>query len=117
MTRRGRPQWAGSAFLIVWMTFWLAAIVVAVWTMGEAALSGEPAAAIVLLVWVGAALFGLVSAGRSLKAALLGERPERTPHRNHRWSDGLDAGGPGPDETPPPPPPPPSDGGDRGPRS
>jgi hypothetical protein len=107
MRRRGRPDKAGSVFLVVWMTFWLAAILIAVWTMGTAALSGEPMAAIVLLVWVGAALFGLVSAGRSLRTLLLGERPQRRPHRDHRWNDGLEdpappgsAGG----EAPPPPP-------------
>jgi hypothetical protein len=102
--RNGRPDKAGSAFLVLWMTFWLAAILIAVWTMGAAALSGEPAAAIFLLVWVGMALFGLVSAGRSLRALLLGERPGRRPHRNHGWNDGLDAAGP-----PAPPPPPPAD--------
>ena len=89
--RRGRPDKAGSAFLVLWMTFWLAAILIAVWTMGAAALSGEPAAAIVLLIWVGAALFGLVSAGRSLRARLLGDKPGPRPHRNHGWNDGLDA--------------------------
>ena len=94
MRRRGRPDKAGSAFLVLWMTFWLAAILTAVWTMGAAALSGAPMAAVVLLVWIGAALFGLVSAGRSLRALLLGERPERRPHRNHRWNDGLDAAAP-----------------------
>ncbi len=124
MARRGRPEKAGSAFLILWMTFWLAAILVAAWTMGAAALSGEPAAAIVLLVWIGAALFGLVSAGRSLRAALLGERPRRTPLRNHQWNDGLDPSGasesaapdaaPGTGDVPPPPP---ADAGEPGPRS
>jgi hypothetical protein len=72
------------------MTVWLAAILIAVWTMGEAALSGEPGATIVLLLWVGAALFGLASAGRSLRALLLGERAAPRPLRNHRWNDGLD---------------------------
>ena len=115
MTGRPGRRWAGSAFLILWMTFWLSAILVAVWTMGEAALSGEPGAAIVLLVWVGAALFGLVSAARSLKATLLGERKVRKPYRNHHWNDGLDTGRDTDESVPPPPPP--SDAGDRGPRS
>lgn len=106
--RKGRPDKAGSAFLLLWMTFWLAAILIAVWTMGAAALAGEPAAAIFLFVWIGAALFGLVSAGRSLKALVLGERPAPRPHRNHGWNDGLDAPVPAPaaraEEVPPPPP-------------
>ena len=98
--RRGRPDGKGSAFLVLWMTFWLAAILIAVWTMGEAALSGEPAAAIFLFVWIGVALFGLVSAGRSLRALVIGERPEPRLRRNHGWNDGIDT----PGETPPPPP-------------
>lgn len=102
---RGRPDRKGSAFLVVWMTFWLAAILIAVWTMGEAALSGEPTAAIVLLLWVGAALFGLVSAGRSLRALVLGDRPAPRLHRNHQWNDGLDR--------PAPPPAPGADAGAR----
>ena len=32
------PNRAGAAFLVLWMTVWLAAILIAVWTMGEAAL-------------------------------------------------------------------------------
>jgi hypothetical protein len=116
MRRRGperRADKAGTAFLVLWMTVWLSAILVAVWTMGAAALSGEAGAAIVLLVWVGAALFGLVSATRALRARLLGERPGPRPHRNHRWNDGLDAPAPPPAgeaaggaDAPPPPPPP-----------
>jgi len=102
------PNRAGAAFLVLWMTVWLAAILIAVWTMGEAALSGEPGPAIVVLLWVGAALFGLVSAGRSLRAHLLGERPGPRRHRNHRWNDGLD-----PDAPVSPPPPPPSDDASR----
>ncbi len=94
--RRRRPDKAGSAFLILWMTFWLAAILIALWTMGAAALSGEPVAALILLVWVGAAVFGLISAGRSLRALLLGERPEPRVSRNHGWNDGLDRAAPPP---------------------
>lgn len=101
MRRRGRlgsrADKAGSAFLVVWMTFWLAAILIAVWTMGEAALGGEPGPVVILLLWVGAAVFGLVSAGRTLRARLLGERPGPRAHRNHRWRDGLDEPPPAPD--------------------
>jgi hypothetical protein len=110
MARRGRPDKRGAAFLVVWMTFWLAAILIAVWTMGAAALAGEPAAAIFLLVWVGAALFGLVSAARSLRALVLGERRAPRPNRHHRWNDGLEPAPPAapagarPSDSPPPPP-------------
>jgi len=86
------------------MTVWLAAILVAVWTMGEAAVSGEPGPAIVLLAWVGAALFGLVSAARSLRALVLGERPKPRLHRNHGWNDGLAPPLPAAADQPHPPP-------------
>lgn len=96
MTRRSRSEKVSIGFLIVWMTFWASAILVAVWNMGDAALSGEPAPAIFLLVWLVAAGFGLLSAGRRLKRLLLKEKaPPPQPRRGHSWNDGLD---------PPPPP-------------
>ena len=40
------------------MIFWTAAILVAVWSFGAAALGGELAPALFLVVWVGVAGFG-----------------------------------------------------------
>jgi hypothetical protein len=97
MPRRRRES---IGFLMVWMTVWTAAMLVAVWQMGAAALAGEPVAAVVLLVWLAAAGFALVASARRLKARLLGEKRPR-PNPRHRWSDGFD---------PQAPPPPPRDG-------
>ena len=64
--RPGRSRKLDAGLLIVWMVLWTAAILVAVWMLGSAALGGEPAAAIFLAIWVAAAGFGLYSAGRRL---------------------------------------------------
>lgn len=98
--------------MIVWLTVWASAILVAIWHLGGAALSGEAGAAAVLLLWVGAAGFGFVSGARRLRSLLLNETPApRQPSRNHAWRDGLGptASDRSPEtlpDTPPPPPPP-----------
>lgn len=97
-----RRRATGIGFMILWLTFWTAAILVALWSMGHAALAGEPAAALFLAVWLVAAAFGLVSGARRLRALLLDEPTPRPPLRNHRWNDGVDPS--------PAPPPPPTDG-------
>jgi membrane protein implicated in regulation of membrane protease activity len=91
---RGRPDRVAIGFTIVWMTFWTSAILVAIWTLGAAALAGEPAAALFLAVWLAAAGFALVSVGRRLMRQLYGTPRLRRPHRNHRWNDGIDPPGP-----------------------
>lgn len=105
-----RRRAVGIGFMILWLTFWTAAIFVAVWSMGRAALTGEPAAAVFLAVWLAAAGFGFVSGARRLRALLLKQPQVRPPSRNHRWNDGVDDPAPARDApagTAPPPPPPP----------
>jgi hypothetical protein len=89
-----RSDRGNTIFLVVWATVWTAAILIALWSLGSAALAGEPAAAIFLLVWVGFAGFGLVLVGRRLRQRLLGERTPRRQRRNHTWRDGIDPPGP-----------------------
>jgi hypothetical protein len=91
---RSRSDRVAIGFTIVWMTFWTSAILVAIWTLGAAALSGEPAAALILAVWLAAAVFALVSVGRRLQHLLLGTPRPRRSGRNHRWNDGIDPPGP-----------------------
>ena len=96
MTPRGRPDRAGIGFTILWLTFWAAAILVAIWSFGAAAFEGELAPALFLVVWVGFACFALVSVSRGLMRRLLGLKPPpRGPGRNHAWNDGIDPPGPG----------------------
>ncbi|WP_297974058.1 hypothetical protein [uncultured Amaricoccus sp.] len=83
----GRRRWLDAAFVVVWMILWTAAILIAVWMLGAAALEGELGAAVTLVVWVGAAGFGLYSAGRGLVQTLVTGKPRR-PNRR-RWDDGM----------------------------
>ena len=89
--RRGRSRGVEAGLLAVWMVAWTAAILVAVWMLGAAALKGELGAAVVLAVWVAAAGFGLYSAARSLVERLVTGRPERRSRR--AWDDGMDPPG------------------------
>lgn len=99
-----RRRAAGIGFMILWLTFWLAAILVALWSMGSAALDGEPAAAAFLAIWTVAAGFGLVAGARRLRARLLNQPAERPAFRNHRWNDGIEPADATPGDAPPPPP-------------
>jgi hypothetical protein len=92
--RRGRRSRIDTGFVIVWMVFWTAAMLVAVWLLGSAALSGQLGAAVFLGIWLAAAGFGLWSAGRGLVERLTGTEPRRPDAR--RWEDGIDPPGDGP---------------------
>ncbi|HET9068047.1 MAG TPA: hypothetical protein VFN28_05350 [Amaricoccus sp.] len=79
------------ALLAVWMVLWTAAILIAIWLLGSAALGGEPAAAIFLAIWVAVAGIGLVSAGRRIVETFRPGRTRRTDlPRNRRWDDGME---------------------------
>jgi hypothetical protein len=91
MRRHGR---VGAGFLVIWLTFWTSAVLVAVWHMGGAALFGEAVPAVFLAIWLAAAGFGLWSGARRLQRLLLGEERRRAPFRGHRWHDGFDRPGP-----------------------
>jgi hypothetical protein len=87
---RSRSEWTQIGFLLVWMVFSTAALFTAFWYMGAAALGGEAGAAIFLMVWLGAAGFGLWNAGRQLVRLLLVGRAPPRPMRNQSWDDGID---------------------------
>lgn len=110
----GRRPIGGTVFMVVWMVFWTAAIIFAVYALGAEVLEGQFAAAVFLAIWVGAAVFALTKAARTLLTLV--QRPAGPPRRtgpNHRWNDDV----PDPDRTadrpidprrqaePPPPPP------------
>jgi hypothetical protein len=87
---RARKDLVAIGFMIVWMVVWGAGMLVAVWLMGGRVLAGEAVAALVLLVWLAAAGFGLLSAGRRLVALVMREpRARRRGFGEHRWSDGV----------------------------
>jgi len=85
-----RRRWVPIGFMVVWLTFWTSAILVALWYLGAAALAGDPGAALVLAIWLAAAGFALRSGALRLKALLMNETPPPRPHRNHVWRDGMD---------------------------
>lgn len=92
MARRGSR--AGIVFMAVWLTVWTAMILVVLWMLGSAALSGELGAAPFLLLWLGFAGVGLWAGLRRLQAllGLSGPPPgPPPPSPRHVWRD--DAGG------------------------
>lgn len=94
--------------MILWLVFWTAGILVALWTFGGLVLEGEFAVMLPLGIWLAAAGFGLVSGARRLRQLLLREPvpPRRNPR--HRWDDGMATppakAGSQDDGTPPPAP-------------
>ncbi len=85
---RNRRRRVDAGLLVIWIVFWTAGIMVAIWKLGSAALSGELAAAVILAIWIGAAGFGLTSAIRRLVQLTVTGRPRRPDTR--RWEDGMD---------------------------
>jgi hypothetical protein len=91
--RRRKP--VPIVFMIAWLVFWLAGIFVALRMMGGAVLEGEPVAALVLALWLGAAGLGLYHGMQRLFGLLLGERRgggPRPPHPRHDWRDDMPRG-------------------------
>ncbi len=89
-----RRKVASIAVTAVWMVFWLAGMIVAIYVLGRQALGGELFAGVFLVVWLAGAALGLRAAARSLIALMMGtEAPRRTRARKgHTWSDGFSEG-------------------------
>jgi hypothetical protein len=89
--RRRKP--VSIAFLVVWIVIWTAGMILAVYTIGGAALEGAIAPAVFLVVWLAVAGLGLYNAGRRLAEMLLGERlradPPRRESGRHEWRDDM----------------------------
>lgn len=84
---RGRRVSIG--FMVVWLVFWGAAILVAVWALGGSAWAGDLGAAVFLAVWIAAAGFGLWSGVRRLIGLATGEPVTRRRLRPNEWKDGM----------------------------
>lgn len=79
--------------MTVWLIVWTAAILIVLWMLGGAALSGDLGAAPFLLIWLGFAGIGLWAGLRRLQR-LLRLAPEPAPPpmpRGHAWRDDLPA--------------------------
>lgn len=118
MTQGRRPPTSRRGpivFMAIWLTLWSAAILVVLWMLGGAALSGDLGAAPFLLLWLGFAGLGLYAGLRRMRV-LLGlagppAPPPPVPSRPGRWEDGLapgtgNGGSVAPAGAAPPPPPP-----------
>ncbi|MBP7241444.1 hypothetical protein [Amaricoccus sp.] len=78
-------------FMAVWLVIWSAAILIVLWMLGGALLSGDLGLAPFLMIWLGVAGLGLWAGVRRLQRLMRilpepGPRP--TPDR-HVWRDDL----------------------------
>jgi len=86
---RTRGEKFAIGFMIVWLVFWGAGILVVVFGFGAAVLGGDMLAVLMMALWLAAAGFGLWSGSRKLRQLLMeGASPPR-PARNHEWTGDL----------------------------
>ncbi len=86
---RTRGEKIAIGFMIVWLVFWCAGILIVVYGLGSAALGGDLMAVGMMTLWLLAAGFGLYSGGRKLRQFLLNETPAPPAVRNHSWTGDL----------------------------
>lgn len=82
---------APIVFMAVWLTLWTAAVLIVLWMLGGALLSGDLGLAPFLLIWLGIAGLGLWSGFRRLQR-LMRLTPEPGPPPvldRHVWRDDL----------------------------
>lgn len=85
-----RKEKVAIAFMIAWMVFWAAGMLVALYLFGGRVFAGEPEAALFLMAWLLAAGFGLRAAALRLWTLLVrAPRPRPREFDNHRWTDGY----------------------------
>lgn len=89
MARPGRSRAASIGFMVVWLIFWAAAILVAVRALGGSAWSGDLSAAVFLGIWICAAAFGLAQGIRRLVSLAKGEPVTIRRLRPNDWKDGM----------------------------
>ncbi len=90
----GRSRRGPIVFMAVWLVLWTAAILIVLWMLGGALLSGDLGLAPFLLIWLGVAAIGLWSGVRRLQRLMriLPEPgPAPVPDR-HVWRDDLPQG-------------------------
>ncbi len=86
VSRSGRERFA-IGFMVVWIVFWAAGMLIVLYGFGTALLGGNFAAAGFMLIWLAAAGFGLFMGARKLVQILRHERPEPEGARAHEWND------------------------------
>lgn len=90
MTRPlSRKEKTSIGFLVVWMIFWGGGMLLVVLALGGAAMAGDVAPMIFMIVWLVAAGFGLYRAGRQLRTLLMRDGQPRRPPTSQPWHDGM----------------------------
>lgn len=84
-----RKEKTSIGFLVVWMVFWGGGMLLVVLALGGAALAGDVAPMIFMIVWLVVAGFGLYRAGRQLKRLLMRDGQPRRPPASQPWHDGM----------------------------
>ena len=84
-------------FMVAWLVVWGAGMLIAIWSLGAAALQGEVGAILFLAIWLAGAAFGLVAGARKLRGLTFGEPRKPLPPPT-AWHDGI-APGARPDQT------------------
>lgn len=85
-----RGDRASIGFMIVWLVVWAAGMLIAVWSLGAAALRGEGGAILFLAIWLGGACIGLVAGARKLGRLTFGGPPAAPPPVPRTWNDGIE---------------------------
>jgi hypothetical protein len=94
---RSRGDTVAIGFMVVWLVFWTAGILIALYLLGGLVLRGELVPGLVLVAWLAAAGYGLVAGVMKLRALILhGKRPSKL-LRDHAWKDGVNGPRSGPD--------------------
>lgn len=92
-----RRKRGSIVFMAVWLTFWIAGMLVVTWLVSASVLRGDYSAAPFLLVWLAAAGLGLHAGLRKMQTVLGLARPEppRPAVKPRAWRDGMPERGDG----------------------
>lgn len=83
----GRGRRVATGFLVVWLVFWSAGMLVVLYGLALALRSGDGFGIALMALWLAAAGFGLWQGLRKLRALAGGPAAVRRSARSHRWRD------------------------------
>jgi hypothetical protein len=86
---RPRGEKIAIGFMVVWLVFWSAGILVVIYGLGAAVLGGDPIAVLMMALWLAGAGFGLWSGSRKLRQLLMERETPSRPARNHEWTGDI----------------------------
>ncbi len=92
---RPRREKIAIGFMVLWLVFWTAGILIVLYGLVMAAGRGHLGGMAVMGVWLVAAAYGLYAGARKLRQLLTMGEGQRAGTPNQRWSDGM-TGGPEP---------------------